>query len=79
MPPCFRFIVLGLFDFSLLRTHFCLINEYSVEFRAALRGKVGGIRGEIVELADRKRRRSTATLHEDTAYCTLIARDRVPE
>ena len=31
-----------------------------------------GIRGEIVELADRKRRRSTAALHEDTAYCTLI-------
>jgi phage terminase large subunit GpA-like protein len=29
---------LGLFDFSLLRTHFCLIIEYSVEFRAALRG-----------------------------------------
>jgi len=34
----FPFIVLGLFDFSLLRTHFCLITEYSVEFRAALRG-----------------------------------------
>jgi hypothetical protein len=32
----------------------------------------GGIRGEIVELAHRKRRRSTAELHEDTAYCTLI-------
>jgi hypothetical protein len=30
-----------LFDFSLLRTHFCLITEYSVEFRAALRGKFG--------------------------------------
>jgi hypothetical protein len=29
---------LGLFDFSLLRTHFCLITKYSVEFRAALRG-----------------------------------------
>jgi hypothetical protein len=28
----------GLFDFSLLRTHFCLITKYSVEFRAALRG-----------------------------------------
>jgi hypothetical protein len=28
----------GLFDFSSLRTHFCLITEYSVEFRAALRG-----------------------------------------
>jgi hypothetical protein len=27
-----------LFDFSLLRTHFCLITKYSVEFRAALRG-----------------------------------------
>ena len=34
----FPFIVLGLFDFSLLRTHFCLITKYSVEFRAALRG-----------------------------------------
>ena len=30
----------GLFDFSLLRTHFCLIIKYSVEFRAALRGNV---------------------------------------
>jgi len=29
---------LGLFDFSLLRTQFCLITKYSVEFRAALRG-----------------------------------------
>src|SRR5262249_7734786 len=38
---CFPFIVLGLFDFSLLRTHFCLITEYSVEFRAALRGNLG--------------------------------------
>src|SRR5262249_23375451 len=37
------------------------------------------IREEIVELADRKRRRSTAALHEDTAYCTLIERDRVAE
>ena len=27
-----------MFDFSLLRTHFCLITKYSVEFRAALRG-----------------------------------------
>ena len=34
---------------------------------------------KIVELADRKGRRSTAELHEDTAYCTLIERDRVPE
>src|SRR5262249_59440980 len=30
----------GLFDFSLLRTHFCLITKYSVEFRAALRGNL---------------------------------------
>jgi len=30
-----------LFDFSLLRTHFCLIIKYSVEFRAALRGNFG--------------------------------------
>jgi hypothetical protein len=27
MPPCFTFIVLGLFDFSLLRTHFCLFTD----------------------------------------------------
>src|SRR5262249_55575838 len=31
----------GLFDFSLLRTHFCLITKYSVEFRAALHGNFG--------------------------------------
>jgi DNA gyrase C-terminal domain, beta-propeller len=30
-------------------------------------------------IARQGRRRSTAALHEDTAYCTLIERDRVPE
>ena len=41
IPPYFPFIVLGLFDFSLSRTHFCLITEYSVELRAALQGNFG--------------------------------------
>jgi hypothetical protein len=39
---------LGLFDFSLLRTHFCLITKYSVEFRAALRGNFGNLSHELL-------------------------------
>jgi hypothetical protein len=45
--PVFLSLFWGLFDFSLLRTHFCLITKYSVEFRAALRGNFA--RGAYVD------------------------------
>src|SRR5262245_6384154 len=59
----------GLFDFSLLRTHFCLITEYSVEFRAALRGNFGDCGPKCESRGLRARYRLGFSRKPETATC----------
>src|SRR5215470_13526510 len=59
----------GLFDFSLLRTHFCLFTKYSVEFRAALRGNFGNCGPKCESRGLRARYRLGLSRKPVTATC----------